>query len=71
MILGFSLENLFSDFPSRGPEIVVGRSEYQAGEQVGASCTVPASNPYSTLAWYINDEPVSNNKKILYTSLGH
>jgi len=47
------------DFPSRGPEIVVGRPEYQAGEQVGASCTVPASNPFSTLAWYINDEPVS------------
>ncbi|XP_023323490.1 uncharacterized protein LOC111697621 [Eurytemora carolleeae] len=48
------------DFPSRGPEIVVGRPEYQAGEQVGASCTVPASNPFSTLAWYINDEPASD-----------
>ena len=51
---------LFSEFPSRGPQIQVDRKEYHAGDMVAASCTVPTSSPTPALAWYINDEPVSN-----------
>lgn len=52
------LHYAFADLPKEGPTITGEQTEYQIGDTLNINCTSGRSHPYSSIQWFINDEPV-------------
>lgn len=48
-----------SVLPEHGPSLSGLRSKYRPGERVRVNCTSGQSRPETSLAWYINGEPIT------------
>lgn len=52
--------------PKEGPVITGEQTEYQIGDTLNINCTSGRSHPYSTIQWFINDEPVRRIRVYMY-----
>lgn len=46
-----------------GPTITGGKPKYQVGDEVNVNCTSAKSKPPAELLWFINDQPVINERR--------
>lgn len=57
----FFLLYIFPDLPDQGGPLINGNSmRYQIGDTVRINCTSYRSRPAAKLAWFINQEPISD-----------
>ncbi|XP_023209982.1 uncharacterized protein LOC111612923 [Centruroides sculpturatus] len=47
-----------------GPTITGGKPKYQVGDEVNVNCTSAKSKPPAELLWFINDQPVINDRRV-------